>query len=178
MEQRDPSEPVRDVVEFDGRHGWSRRTWVTALSALAVVLTVGWVVEDRTRATSEKALAACTAQAEDALTRQEERFEFMADYLRPAMLALPAGGRDSLYALMSRTAAESAPRVATALDRCAGVRPAWFHPDLRSRRDAVVEHLATTLAVVEQIEADGERYYRDTPELDAQRRALFASSEG
>lgn len=162
-----------DVVEFDGRRGWSRRTWVVALTALTAVLAVGWLVEDRARTAGEEALAACTAQAEVALTRQEERFEFMADYLRPALLALPVEGRDSLYALMARTASENVPRLRAALDLCAEVRPAWFHPDLGSRRDAVVEHLTATVAVVESIESDGERYYRDTPELDAQRRALF-----
>jgi hypothetical protein len=165
-----------DVVEFDGRRGWSRRTWVVGLSALAAVLTVGWLVDDRARTAGEETLAACTAQAEVALARQEERFEFMADYLRPALLALPVEGRDSLYALMSRTASENVPRVRAALDRCTEVQPAWFHPDLRSRRDAVVDHLSATVTVVESIEADGERYYRDTPELDAQRRALFAGS--
>lgn len=162
-----------DVVEYDGRRGWSRRTWLVVLAVLSAVTCVGWVVGDRAREADETALAACSNRAEAALERKDERFEFMADYLRPAMLALPVEGRDSLYGLMSRTATETAPPVRRALETCARIRPAWFHPDLQSRRDAVVEHLTESITVVESIEEDGRRYYQDTPELDAQRSELF-----
>jgi hypothetical protein len=162
-----------DVLQLDGRRGWSARTWVAVSGVLAAVLAVGWVVEDRARASAEETLAACSTQAQSALERQTERFEFMADYLRPAMLALPVDGRDSLYGLMSRTAAEMAPPVRDALETCRRVDPAWYHPDLTSRRDALVDHLAATVTLLEAIETDGRQYYQDTPELDAARRELF-----
>lgn len=172
-----PHGAAADVVEFDGRRGWSRRTWAVVLAVVSLLIGAAWLVEARTRARDQEAVATCAAVAEDALRGQDERFEFMADYLRPAMLALPVGGRDSLYALMSRTAAESSPRVRGALATCERVEPAWFHPDLRSRRDALVEHLAATVSLLRSIESDGRRYYQDTPELDAQRTELFAHAD-
>jgi hypothetical protein len=165
-----------DVVEFDGRHGWSRRTWVVAVTVIGAVLGAGWLWQDRARSAGEAALATCTTTAREALQRQDERFEYMADYLRPALIALPVEGRDSLYGLMARTAAESAPRVREALDACRDVETSWFHPDLRSRRDALVEHLAATVTVLQTIEDDGREYYRDVPDLDAQRDELFPAS--
>jgi hypothetical protein len=176
MSQGTAPGPAADVVEFDGRRGWSRRTWVVALTVLGAVLGAAWVWQDRARAAVEAELATCATGAEAALQRQDERFEYMADYLRPALIALPVEGRDSLYALMARTASESVPRVREALDTCRGVQASWVHRDLRSRRDALVEHLAATVTVLQAIEEDGREYYRDTPELDAQRDELFPAS--
>lgn len=159
-----------------GRRGWNGRTWAVVLAMLALVLTIGWVWHDRSRATAEEALSACTAQAREALRIQDQRFEFMADYLRPALLSLPPEGRDNLYDLMARTAAEAAPRVRDAGAACERVQASWAHPDLRTRRDDLVRHLSETLAVLRTVELDGRRYYEDRPELDAERAALLGVS--
>lgn len=133
------------------------------------------VVEDRVRGSEETALAACRATAAETLAAADERFAVMAAYLRPGLLTVPEAARASLLVVMSDTAADYAPRVEAALETCAAVRPVWFHRDLAARRDAYVDHLSATAELLRSIQGDGGRYYRDTPELDAERLRLFGA---
>ena len=140
-----------------------------------LLLTTGWVVEDRQRDATEADLARCRVVATERVTETERSLASMADYLRPGLLAVPAEARDSLYVAMSEAAVDDVPRVQEALDGCRAVDASWFHPDLQQRRDDYVAHLSQTLAMLESVVEDGRLYYRDTPELDAERERLFGT---
>lgn len=168
-----------EVLELGGpatprrEPSWSRRTW-TVLGVLAtLLLAAAWLVEDRWRGSTEAALERCRSEAAAQVAATDRALATMADYLRPGLLTVPVEGRDSLYVAMSEAALDDVPRVRAALETCRAVDPTWVHPDLQRRRDDYVDHLVATLAVLEDVVADGRLYYRDTPELDAERERLF-----
>ncbi len=142
---------------------------------VALLLAGAWLVEDRWRGSTETALERCRSEAAEQVATTERSLASMADYLRPGLLSVPIEARDSLYVAMSEAAVDDLPRVREALDTCRAVEPSWVHPDLQRRRDDYVDHLARTLDLLEGVVVDGRLYYRDTPELDAQRARLFGS---
>ncbi|QIK65908.1 hypothetical protein G7072_05760 [Nocardioides sp. HDW12B] len=170
-----------EVLELGGpsraRRGpsWSRRTWTVLGVVTALLLAGAWLVEDRWRGSSEAALERCRSEAAEQVAAAERSLASMADYLRPGLLTVPAQARDSLYVAMSEAAVDDLPRVQTALDTCRAVDPSWVHPDLQRRRDDYVDHLARRVDLLEGVVADGRSYYRDDPELEAERERLFGT---
>lgn len=158
------------------RHSpWSRRTWSVVVAAGLLVVTSGWVVEDRLRDSTEVALERCRTVATEQVAATEKSLATMADYLRPGLLSVPVEARDSLYVAMSEAAVDDVPRVRRALETCRAVDATWLHPDLQQRRDDYVGYLTETVALLETVVEDGRLYYRDTPELDAGRERLFGT---
>ena len=89
---------------------------------------------------------------------------------------MPIEARDSLYVAMSEAAVDDVPRgAARPWSSARAVDPSWIHPDLQRRRDDYVGYLTETVALLETVVADGRLYYRDTPELDAERERLFGT---
>ncbi len=127
------------------------------------------------RDATEADLARCRTEATEQVAATERSLASMADYLRPGLLAVPIEARDSLYVAMSEAAVDDVPRVRAALESCRSVDPSWIHPDLQRRRDDYVGYLTETVALLETVAADGRLYYRDTPELDAERDRLFGT---
>lgn len=152
---------------------WSRRTWSIVVAVGLLVLATGWVVEDRMRGATEVELERCRTVATEQVAATEKSLATMADYLRPGLLSVPIEARDSLYVAMSEAAVDDVPRVRAALDSCRAVDASWIHPDLQQRRDDYVGYLTDTVTLLETVVEDGRLYYRDTPELDAERDRLF-----
>lgn len=138
-----------------------------------LVVATGWVVEDRLRGATEVELERCRTVATEQVAATEKSLATMADYLRPGLLSVPIEARDSLYVAMSEAAVDDVPRVRAALDSCRAVDASWIHPDLQQRRDDYVGYLSDTVALLETVVEDGRLYYRDTPDLDAERDRLF-----
>ncbi len=168
-----------EVLDLGGSPGgrggptWSRRTWATLGVVAALLLAGAWLVEDRWRGSTEAALERCRSGAAEQVVATERSLASMADYLRPGLLTVPVEARDSLYVAMSEAAVDDVPRVREALATCRAVDASWVHRDLQRRRDDYVDHLTRTLDLLESVVADGRLYYRDTPELDAQRERLL-----
>jgi hypothetical protein len=164
VEEPRPTPPAR---RSHRRHHW----WGVAL-ALAVVVGVVVVADNRSRAEEDRAVSGCEQQLNVATGYTERSLGLITNYLHPTVTS---GGRVQqlhLADLMSARAGRVLPRVQRADRFCRAVTVHPWHFSLVARDSAATAYSAALVTLVQIVAAQGRAPFRDEATLQRLREAV------
>jgi hypothetical protein len=144
-----------DDPEVSGTTGrTARRTWLTVavLVPVLVLALAGWSWDQNRRSKELDALLGCVTAGQASTAAADARVSGITEYVRPSLgRGLPESTTAGLYLLIGRAAEQALPGLQQAVVGCRQVSVLRWHGDLRTARQAYLDHLDGQVAAIRAI---------------------------